>query len=57
MSIDVLNTASTSALGPLPPRTPGLPLLGALPALLRRSFDFLRDAQARHGDIYTLIWG
>src|SRR6266545_1013948 len=57
MSVDTLNTASTPALQPLPPRTPGLPLLGALPALLRRPFDFLRDAQACHGDIYTLDLG
>jgi cytochrome P450 len=41
----------------LPPRTPGLPLLGSLPALLRRPFDFLRDARARYGDIYRLDLG
>jgi cytochrome P450 len=57
MSVDLLGTASTSALRPLPPRTPGLPLIGALPAFLSRPFDFLLDARARYGDIYTLDLG
>lgn len=57
MSTHSLNTTATHARLPLPPRTPGLPLLGTLPALLRQPFDFFRAAQARHGDLYTLDLG
>src|SRR5687768_4011587 len=41
----------------LPPRTPGLPIVGALPAFMRRPFDFLREARERNGDIFTLDLG
>jgi cytochrome P450 len=34
-----------------------MPLVGALPAFLRQPFDFLLDARARYGDIYTLDLG
>ena len=57
MSVDSRSTTTIPALRPLPPRTSGLPLLGALPALPRHSFDFLLDARVRHGEIYTLDLG
>jgi cytochrome P450 len=57
MALNSLNSAASPALRPLPPRTRGLPLLGALPNFLRRPFDFLLDARARYGDIYTLDLG
>lgn len=41
----------------LPPRTQGLPVVGALPMFARRPFDFLLEARARYGDIYTLDLG
>jgi cytochrome P450 len=41
----------------LPPRTRGLPVVGALPAFLRRPFDFFLAARERYGDIYTLDLG
>jgi cytochrome P450 len=42
---------------PAPPKTRGLPLLGSLPTLIKRPFDFLLAARARYGDIYTLDLG
>lgn len=39
------------------PRASGWPLLGPLPALLRRPLEFLEQARERHGDIYTLNLG
>jgi cytochrome P450 len=50
------NTLPRSTL-PAPPKTRGLPLVGSLPALVRRSFDFLLAARERYGDIYTLDLG
>jgi cytochrome P450 len=41
----------------MPPKVQGLPILGVLPALLKRQFDFLLEARARYGDIYTLDLG
>ncbi|HEY0092846.1 MAG TPA: cytochrome P450, partial [Archangium sp.] len=41
----------------LPPKVSGVPLVGALPALLKDRFDFLEAARQRHGDIYTLNLG
>jgi cytochrome P450 len=41
----------------LPPLTRGLPLVGALPAFIRRPFDFLLEARERYGDIYRLNLG
>ncbi len=46
-----------NAIGHLPPRTQGLPLVGALPALLRRPFPFFLAARERYGDIYSLDLG
>lgn len=44
-----------------PPRTRGLPLVralvGALPELLHRPFEFLLTARERYGDIFTLDLG
>ena len=40
-----------------PPPSVGLPLVGALPFLLRRPFDFLKRARQDSGDIYTLDLG
>ena len=42
---------------PQPPLTGGWPLLGALPALIRRQIDFLPAAHAQYGEIYTLNLG
>lgn len=39
------------------PRAAGWPLLGALPSLLARPFEFLDEARRRHGDIYALDLG
>src|SRR5262245_6315768 len=50
-------TTLPSVTGHLPPRTQGLPLVGALPALLRRPFPFFLEARERYGDIYTLDLG
>jgi cytochrome P450 len=40
-----------------PPTVKGFPVLGALPQLLRKQLDFLEEAQAKYGDIYTLNIG
>ncbi|WP_375765924.1 cytochrome P450 [Archangium gephyra] len=40
-----------------PPKASGVPLVGALPALLLERFDFLEAAQRRLGDIFTLNLG
>jgi len=40
-----------------PPKVSGVPLVGALPGLLKDRFDFLEAARQRHGDIYTLDLG
>jgi cytochrome P450 len=52
-----LSDIATIAGLPTPPKTRGLPLLGSLPALVKRPFDFLLAARARYGDIYTLDLG
>ena len=39
------------------PKTAGLPLVGALPALIKGQLDFFLEARARYGDIYTLDLG
>src|SRR5262245_34709709 len=57
MSVNPMNSTFATAARPLPPSTSGLPLLGVLPAFLRRPFDFLLEARARYGDIYTLDLG
>ena len=41
----------------LPPRVPGLPLVGNLPRLLRQRFTFLEQAWREHGDIFRLSLG
>src|SRR5262245_24040138 len=55
--IENLNQAKLLSTRPTPPKTRGLPLVGALPAFLGRPFDFLVEARARYGDIYTLDAG
>lgn len=57
MSTHPLSATVTPTKLPLPPRPSGLSLLGALPALLRKPFDFFRAARARHGDVYTMDLG
>ncbi len=42
---------------PLPPKARGLPLVGVLPAFMRRPFDFLLEARERYGDIYRADLG
>lgn len=41
----------------LPPEVSGLPLVGALPGLLKDRLEFLEAARQRQGDIYTLELG
>lgn len=57
MSVKPVKTLSVAAQQPQPPLTNGFPLIGSLPSLLRRKFDFLLEAQQRYGDIYTLNLG
>jgi cytochrome P450 len=39
------------------PRAPGLPLVGSIPALLRKRFEFFEAARQRCGDIFVLDLG
>ena len=39
---------------PDPPSVKGFPIIGAIPQLVREQVDFLENARARYGDIYTL---
>ena len=39
------------------PTAPRLPVVGALPYLVRQPFDYLRTAQRQHGDIFKLDLG
>jgi cytochrome P450 len=57
MTEQPLNGAFHILARPTPPKVRGLPLLGVLPALIKRQFDFLLEARARYGDIYTLDLG
>ncbi len=57
MSIKSAHSGNSAAAWPTPPRTRGLPVVGALPAFLRRPFDFFLSARERYGDIYTLDLG
>jgi len=57
MSIDLTRSGETVPARPLPPRTRGLPVVGALPAFMRRPFDYFLAARERYGDIYTLDLG
>ncbi len=57
MSIKPTELRSASVRPALPPRTGGLPIVGALPAFARRPFDLLREAREQHGDIFTLDLG
>ncbi len=51
------SATSTQSTRALPPKASGLPLVGALPGLLKERLDFLEAARRRHGDIYTLDLG
>ena len=57
MEIHSTEHMATAARPMLPPRAPGLPIVGALPAFLRRRFEFLREARERNGDIFMLDLG
>jgi len=57
MSLDSARSTYSAGAQALPPRTRGLPVVGSLPAFVRRPFDFLLAARERHGDIYTLDLG
>src|SRR5262249_44901688 len=57
MSIQSARPGDTISMRPLPPRTRGLPGVGALPAFVRRPYDFFLAARERYGDIYTLDLG
>ncbi|MBX2997672.1 MAG: cytochrome P450 [Caldilineaceae bacterium] len=54
-------TTSTVMLKPsapaLPPTVGGMPLIGALPRLIKGKFDFLEAARQKEGDIYRLDLG
>jgi cytochrome P450 len=50
-------TIAPNPIRQVPPRTAGLPIVGALPALLRRPFPFFLEARERYGDVYTLDLG
>src|SRR5258706_13054835 len=39
------------------PQTPGLPLIGSIPNVLRQQIDFLTQAQEQQGDIYKIDLG
>ena len=53
---DPAMTDLPSGLG-LPPRVPGLPLVGNLPRLLSQRFGFLEAARRQTGEIFTLDMG
>jgi cytochrome P450 len=57
MSIQPAHSGDAATAQLLPPRTRGLPLIGALPAFLRQPFPFFLAARERYGDIYTLDLG
>jgi len=57
MSINLAHSPDSALAQPLPPRTRGLPVVGALPAFMRGPFDFFLAARERYGDIYTLDLG
>ena len=57
MSINVARSGDSAPTQPLPPRTRGLPVVGALPAFMRAPFDFFLATRERYGDIYTLDLG
>lgn len=40
-----------------PPQTTGFPIVGSIPALLRRQTAYLFDAWRKHGDLYELALG
>ncbi len=52
-----LGPSSEKGPGPVPPAFQGLPVVGALPELLRKQVDFLREGYQKHGDIYSLDLG
>jgi cytochrome P450 len=51
------SSSATPQQYPLPPKTKGFPVVGALPTLLREQLAFLENARAKYGDIYTLDLG
>jgi cytochrome P450 len=57
----VLETETLSVARPLAPRrmprTSGLPLVGSLPEIIIKSFDFLLEARETYGDLYRLNLG
>lgn len=50
-----LNPPALTAMSP--PETHRLPLIGPLAGLIRNPLAFLREAQARHGDVFTMNMG
>src|SRR5262249_21696890 len=51
------SSSATPQQYPLPPKTKGFPIVGALPALMREQLAFLENARAQYGDVYTLDLG
>ncbi|MDY7229374.1 cytochrome P450 [Hyalangium rubrum] len=52
------STMGTPGVGQrLPPRVPGLPLVGNLPRLLAQRFDFLEEARRQAGELFLLDLG
>lgn len=54
---ETLSSISTNTPTKPIPQTAGLPLIGSLPQLIKRPFDFVVEAQQQHGDIYKLDLG
>ena len=56
MEIDTIELPAIQSIS-LPPRTRRFPVVGSLPWLVRQQLDFLEDARASLGDVYTLDLG
>jgi cytochrome P450 len=57
LSVDTTTSPATGLPFSAMPRAPGLPLIGAMPSLLRGRFEFLDRAREQCGDIFLLDLG
>lgn len=53
----MMDIIATTAKPKLPPKTPGVPLIGSIPGVLKHQIDFLEQAQRNHGNVYKLDLG
>lgn len=53
----MINTATSHTVAPHIPTAARLPVVGGLPYLLQRPFEYLHKAQQQHGDIFRLDLG